>query len=336
MNAKKGKRGGQAPQTPTQASNFVQPFAAAIAPMGSMPTGGHAPTATMVPMSTSAPDFDGLPGPPLVDENWQPQQIDDQMDQIQPNPFANSFPTSQQIVQMGQEREAAANKENVADASAIQGSTSPGPSNRQVLGPRKLRMVDPQPNAQRVMFDSQPFGDMPTGTAGTKRDFQTMDGGDFDPEPSQDQGFQTDPRTFDVSSRRAQKPVTTRAPRKTKKARINQAPEPTQATDEADPTYVQPEPTAQDDNEPPSSTLGAYQRSKSKAQEVTASQPKKVQVRKAWTDEETGLLLDLIEEHGTSWRLLKQIDFENNHVLRDRDQVALKDKARNMKLDFLK
>ena len=304
--------------------------------MGSNPTGGHAPTANMIPMNTSTPAFEGITGPPPADDNWQPQQVDDDMEQMQQSPFENGFAMSQRIVQLGEEREAAANKENIADTAIMQGPSSPESSQRQILGPRKLGIMDRQPDAERVTFDSQVFQDIATSGAGTKRDFTTMDaeGDDID-EPSQDQGFQQDARTFDAASRRAQKPSTTGRPaqRKTKKARISQA---AQAPDEATQDDVQPELITQDDNEPPSSTLGAYQRSKSKAQEFAASQPKKVQVRKAWTDEETGLLLDLIEEHGTSWRLLKQIDFENSHILRDRDQVALKDKARNMKLDFLK
>ena len=269
-------------------------------------------------MATSAPQ--------PIEDNIQPN-----MDSVQ---FGDDFAASQRIVQLGEEREAAANKENMADPAIMQGSTSPGGSNRQALGPKKLGIMDRQPGAHRVTFDSQSFQDMPGSSRGTKRDFQAAveDAvADELEEPSQDQGFQQDARTFDVAARRGRKPATGRGPpRRTKKAR--QATEPTPVTETPD----QPEPSAQDDGTVPQSTFGAYQQSKSRAQEFTASQPKKVQVRKAWTDEETGLLLDLIEEHGTSWRLLKQIDQENNFVLRDRDQVALKDKARNMKLDFLK
>lgn len=61
---------------------------------------------------------------------------------------------------------------------------------------------------------------------------------------------------------------------------------------------------------------------------------KKTQSRKAWTDLETETLINLISENGTSWRLLKEKDVEK--VLVDRDQTALKDKARNIKFDYLK
>ncbi|KAL9114273.1 MAG: hypothetical protein Q9227_001695 [Pyrenula ochraceoflavens] len=63
----------------------------------------------------------------------------------------------------------------------------------------------------------------------------------------------------------------------------------------------------------------------------------KPQVRRAWTAEETERLIDLIAEHGLSWVRLKTFDecHEEGEVLGRRDQVALKDKARNMKMDFL-
>ena len=311
-------------------STFNPPFAAALAPMGNASFGGHAPTANMMPMASSAPTFEGMTAGNIMDDGWQPQQIEEDMG---PGPFENDFTRSQRIVALGEEREAAANKENMTETMDMQVPLSPGGSQRPALAPRKLGIMDPQPNAQRVTFDSQVFQDIPESSRGTKRAFdETMDAeGDELGELSQDQGFQQDNRTFDVALRRAQKPAP--APRRrTKKARTAQA---NQATDDSTQDFTQPEPSAQG-NSIPGSTFNKYQEAKDVALEVTAARPKKVQVRKAWTDAETGLLLDLIEEHGTSWRLLKQIDLDNDFTLRDRDQVALKDKARNMKLDFLK
>ncbi|KAL8796780.1 MAG: hypothetical protein Q9195_000863 [Heterodermia aff. obscurata] len=311
-------------------STFNQPFAAALAPMSNASFGGPAPTANMMPMVSSAPTFEGMAAGNIMDDGWQPQQIEEEMG---PGAFEDDFTRSQRIVALGEEREAAANKENMAETADMQAPISPGGSQRPALAPRKLGIMDPQPNAQRVTFDSQVFQDIPESSRGTKRAFdETMDAEGVElEEPSQDQGFQQDNRTFDVASRRVQKPV--QAPRRrTKKARTTQT---TQTADDSTQDFTQPEPTAQDDGIP-RSTIDNYHTAKLKSQEFTAGRPKKVQVRKAWTDEETGLLLDLIEEHGTSWRLLKQIDAENDYILKDRDQVALKDKARNMKLDFLK
>jgi hypothetical protein len=65
---------------------------------------------------------------------------------------------------------------------------------------------------------------------------------------------------------------------------------------------------------------------------------KKPQQRSRWTEVEVERLVELIEDYGVSWANLLKLDL--NHpgrpVLQERDQVSLKDKARNMKMDFLK
>ena len=79
----------------------------------------------------------------------------------------------------------------------------------------------------------------------------------------------------------------------------------------------------------------AYKATNEVAKMNTAARTKKkVQTRKAWTDLETETLINLIQDHGTSWKLLKDQDV--NKILLDRDQTSLKDKARNIKLDYLK
>lgn len=81
--------------------------------------------------------------------------------------------------------------------------------------------------------------------------------------------------------------------------------------------------------------LENYKMAKELARLNTAARAKKkTQSRKAWTDLETEMLINLISEHGTSWKLLKDKDV--GKVLVDRDQTALKDKARNIKFDYLK
>lgn len=78
-----------------------------------------------------------------------------------------------------------------------------------------------------------------------------------------------------------------------------------------------------------------YNLANSAAKQMTALQPKAPQTRRPWSEQETERLLELIEEFGTSWKQLKSQD-EKDGVLDYRDQTALKDKARNMKFDFLK
>lgn len=61
----------------------------------------------------------------------------------------------------------------------------------------------------------------------------------------------------------------------------------------------------------------------------------KVQVRRPWEEAATSRLIELIEndDFGTSWAKIAKL---NDPLLEGRGQVALKDKARNIKLDFLK
>lgn len=90
-------------------------------------------------------------------------------------------------------------------------------------------------------------------------------------------------------------------------------------------------------NQPPPARVQseAYKATNEIAKMTTAARTKKkVQSRKAWTDLETETLINLIQDHGTSWKVLKDKDLEK--VLLDRDQTSLKDKARNIKLDYLK
>ncbi|KAL8987041.1 MAG: hypothetical protein Q9177_003720 [Variospora cf. flavescens] len=91
-------------------------------------------------------------------------------------------------------------------------------------------------------------------------------------------------------------------------------------------------------NGPPPSQAEMSQIINKRAKMKTASLRRKVQVRTPWSEEETDRLLDLIADHGISWSYLKTMDEDHaqGSLFRNRDQVALKDKARNMKADYLK
>lgn len=62
------------------------------------------------------------------------------------------------------------------------------------------------------------------------------------------------------------------------------------------------------------------------------------QVRRPWTVAETNRLFDMIAEHGCQWAHILTMDLkhEEGPALQRRTQVQLKDKARNMKMDYLK
>lgn len=85
----------------------------------------------------------------------------------------------------------------------------------------------------------------------------------------------------------------------------------------------------------PSSSRSAVQFATQVAKDVVAIQGSKpLQSRVGWSAEETECLLRLISEHGCSWSLIQRMDTKK--ILHRRDQVGLKDKARNLKMIFLK
>ena len=62
------------------------------------------------------------------------------------------------------------------------------------------------------------------------------------------------------------------------------------------------------------------------------------QRRRPWSAEETTRLIELIEDYGVSWSQIMQEDAKHpqGRLLQERGQVGLKDKARNIKIDYLK
>ncbi|KAH0557152.1 hypothetical protein GP486_005060 [Trichoglossum hirsutum] len=76
-----------------------------------------------------------------------------------------------------------------------------------------------------------------------------------------------------------------------------------------------------------------YQYINTLAKRSVALKTRKVQVRRAWTEQEVSRFIELIEEHGPSWARIQQAE---DPLLVGRSQVNLKDKARNMKFDFVK
>ena len=67
-------------------------------------------------------------------------------------------------------------------------------------------------------------------------------------------------------------------------------------------------------------------------------QQRQPQRRKPWSAEETDRLIELIEEHGVGWAHIMRADaiHRDGPLLQERGQVGLKDKARNMKMDYYK
>ena len=115
------------------------------------------------------------------------------------------------------------------------------------------------------------------------------------------------------------------------------------------PTSFQPPPNASrrgDNTDSPPPTLAppaitgqhlAYVRQRAQ-ENVATRNPRPVQSRTAYTAAEEERLVDLIERHGISYSLIKKKDdnHANGSLLHERTQVQLKDKAQELKFQFLK
>ena len=255
---------------------------------------------------------------PSVDhgENWTPQEIGEEEEQegeeeeeeediiIRRNAEASlAFRT---------QREAESNKENVAEIPELQQSRTT----------KKLSVFDRAPLADRV----------------SPIESQDPEHNRIELDISSDEGFQFQEGPSDAVRQRHSKAATKRpAPEPARPKR--QTPKKVRVRDNVDVhTLNDRADVARNDDEvvPLSQNLVEYERVRESAKQKMAVVPKPPQSRNAWTSVETDMLHYLITEHGTSWAHLKNEDREQGHVLEARDQVALKDKARNMKMDYLK
>ncbi|KAH8776962.1 hypothetical protein BGZ57DRAFT_854360 [Hyaloscypha finlandica] len=220
----------------------------------------------------------------------------------------------------------------------------------------KRRLVDRQPGARQMQWeDSQ---DSTPGPSTNKRKYQESVGEENEDERreeeeeeelSEDEGFQEDHRVPDPA-RRAAAPIARRqspgqdAPSPPKRREIERPGNNTDRDvarrrqqraksvarantrrevvndDEDDETY--PPPTF------PQASLAA----KLNVAQSRSRMEREPQKRVPWSDADSKRLIDGIEQFGCSWSVIaKNTDFDH-----PRDQIALKDKARNMKVTFLK
>ncbi|KAK4691784.1 hypothetical protein P7C71_g5292, partial [Lecanoromycetidae sp. Uapishka_2] len=258
--------------------------------------------------------------------DWQPQEDDDEPFH---NPAEDPFATA--ALALKAKSDAESNKENIAEPSEPQ---------RDIQTQRgQRRLIDPQPGAQQVFFESQ--------DSNVNRQVEDV---------SEDEGFQQQNLPETTALKRMTKPATKRPAteptrnqvRSPKKVRM-EGPSPSRshtATSNRDqerpaPSRSQSRVRDRDDVRPSPSQLEEYRTANDAAKEKKAFELKPVQTRTPWSEEETERLLELIVKHGSSWKLLMQEDekyeeSEGGPLLQKRGQVALKDKARNMKMDYLK
>ena len=190
----------------------------------------------------------------------------------------------------------------------------------------KRRLIDPQPDAVRLEWDHTQTlggGNLPRSTPPGTQHKEMSD-------PSEDEGFLQDaeelPPIIRNKKRSALEKPALQSPKRvhrSQSASIN----PRRATRSR---------IDDNDDEEEGETLFKQVSRQAKKLTMQKNNTKPPQTRKPWTTSEENTLQELIEEHGTSWALVKDKDQKGNQILVNRDQVALKDKARNMKFLFMK
>ncbi|KAI9812071.1 MAG: hypothetical protein M1832_000624 [Thelocarpon impressellum] len=310
-----------------------------------------------VPLAAPARPSADPPAQALQDDDWAPARMDDNED-VYGDHYAGAPPppTSSAQVLTGYERQQREkNKEN-------RGVEAGGP-------PRRRRLIDRQENAQRVEFDdgldeTQPREGKRASPERVGEDEEDEE--DDDSELSQDAGFEHDRRPVDRDRRRADPASPRREPIGTTPSRKGptRAPRrPHRSEDDDDITSPEDQaraargakrkpPTASPQQRrhvtPSLASAGAaaaaddddaaidFSEVSTLAKRVAATRaPGKVQVRRAWGAAETARFVAYVEDErfGVSW---SKIEGAKDPLLRGRGQVALKDKARNLKADFLK
>ena len=207
----------------------------------------------------------------------------------------------------------------------------------------RRRFISPQADAERITD----FNTQPTQSQGQFRHPPPLDGRSpakrkrsDDPDAvSDDEGFTQDQREIDMSQRRRSAPRPQASP---KRVRID-APESSSRARQEIPersTASQRRTSSQQrGSQNPEVQEYAEQKrilSSQAARAAPSSQRRtRPQGRVPWNDESEKALEDYVADEGISWAYIKKLDEDRDNLFEGRDQVALKDKARNMKTNML-
>jgi len=272
------------------------------------------------------------------------------------NPPPPRAPTNSKRPAAPSSREATGRTEDVPDKATEVGAmlnsilVKPSASGKSTSRAAGRSLMDRQPNAERVQFSQEsqqrtrlpgqqvdPPSSPPISPVTGKRTVQHADILDDDEdrptqaEPSQDRGFQGNTRSNQFVQRAASMPNSSRT------VPIGEADEP------SPPKRVRQNPGQLIDPLPASLTGrdAATKTSGEKYTEInrnnklqTRTFHGQTQSRTAWSVEETTRLIDLIEENGPAWSIIKLVDEKSLNSFARRDQVGLRDKARNLRVDF--
>lgn len=207
--------------------------------------------------------------------------------------------------------------------------------------PNKLRFVDPQPGAKSVTWESQEPVPRHSIYKRQRTDNTEDDAVDHLPkskrprselfieseiDDSEDEGFQADQR--DLEPRR--NPVAaTRQVRGSSVGTMRRIQQHAEAQLQASARQADEDGEIEDDAPPPSS---AKVKLIAKTAAMLSRDVPQTQRRIAWSVSDEQLLIDMIADFGPQYSVIwKQANFAV-----ERDQVALKDKARNLKVAYLK
>jgi len=219
----------------------------------------------------------------------------------------------------------------------------------QVAGPgvKSRAFIDAQQDAERVRWEDSQAPRVTTQEAEASTNLRKRpipvehedDAEEDDDDVSEDEGFQQDTRKVDVAQRRRQAPTTQRRtaeagtpePQRRHAEPGSSAKRQRQESDRTE--------EADDDEEEETPPVSRFKRSQAlaKAANVTrhASGGNGRKPREAWSEEATNALIEYIEEYGCVWAKIKEMDKASDNLFEERDQVALKDRARNMKFTFM-
>ncbi|KAL8665161.1 MAG: hypothetical protein Q9168_007756 [Polycauliona sp. 1 TL-2023] len=296
-----------------------------------------AATATPAPTTARPQNLPPASAPPRVQtqdapashHEWQQAEIDSGEEF---NNERGSPDMAERIMQTQERINAESNKENVAVQTGTQTVESSRPN------PRRKAPLFPT----RVAFDSQESDSgRDTNARNLPSHHPQTEAGRSRSEISDDEAFQSDtrprlPREQNLNARQGRANIGAEGQRLPKRARTDREGRKVVGNGDLGSTSRRHN-SADAANAPPApSQAEAYRLANRKAKQRVALAGKKPQTRKPWSAEETEKLWELVSEYGTSWALLKDLDDEQDKVLKNRDQVAIRDKARNMKFDYLK
>ncbi|CZR63938.1 uncharacterized protein PAC_13835 [Phialocephala subalpina] len=207
--------------------------------------------------------------------------------------------------------------------------------------PKKRSLLDPQPNAQSAAEWSSQEG---TPKVSAKRRRSVTEDAE-----SEDEGFESDRRVPDPSRRNnaalsrcagpvaaapAPKRVRTQARSVSVEAESSgaarQRQERAEDARQANMRRAVAEDSDEEDPAPTATQVSMVARQEVVRHKIAKKEPSKK--RTAWSEADTQKLIEGIEDWGCSWAVLFKLDGWEV----ERDQVALKDKARNLKVNFLK